>query len=200
MVYNVFIKEVCMPDKEEERRHEFMDAAEKLFKENGIVDTTISSIVRELDVAKGLFYYYFKSKDDVIDAISEKYNEAFNEMMKASMDRPSFEDRLDQYVNNCISSFRKLGEQLKGKDNEVDMSPLVSRSMEEACTAAEHGLEKLIEEGNEKEVLKLPYPHHYARIIVGGIITLVEEEPQDEVIQSIIMDLLNRSGKEEENV
>ncbi|MGM9942198.1 MAG: TetR/AcrR family transcriptional regulator [Bulleidia sp.] len=189
-----------MPDKEEERRHEFMDAAEKLFKENGIVDTTISSIVRELDVAKGLFYYYFKSKDDVIDAISEKYNGVFNEMMKASMDSPSFEDRLDQYVNNCIASFRKLGEQLKGRDNEVDLSPLVSRSMEEARTAAEQGLEKLIEEGNEKEVLKLEYPHHYAKIIVGGIITLVEEEPQDEVIQKIIMDLLDRSGKEEENV
>ena len=45
-----------MPDKEEERRNEFMDAAEKLFKENGIVDTTINSIVKELDVAKGLFY------------------------------------------------------------------------------------------------------------------------------------------------
>ena len=89
-----------MPDKEEERRSEFMDAAEKLFKENGIVDTTINSIVKELDVAKGLFYYYFKSKDDVIDAISEKYNEAFNEMMKASMDRPGFDERLDQYIDN----------------------------------------------------------------------------------------------------
>ena len=45
----------------EERKNEFIDAAEKLFKENGIVETTISSIVKEMDVAKGLFYYYFKS-------------------------------------------------------------------------------------------------------------------------------------------
>ena len=63
----------------EERRNEFVAAAEKLFKENGIVDTTINSIVKEMDVAKGLFYYYFKSKDDVVEAISEKYNEMFNE-------------------------------------------------------------------------------------------------------------------------
>ena len=46
----------------EERKNEFIDAAEKLFKENGIVETTISSIVKEMDVAKGLFYYYFNQK------------------------------------------------------------------------------------------------------------------------------------------
>ena len=34
----------------EERKNEFIDAAEKLFKENGIVETTISSIVKEMDV------------------------------------------------------------------------------------------------------------------------------------------------------
>ena len=38
----------------DERRNEFIDAAEKLFKENGIVDTTINAIVKEMDVAKGL--------------------------------------------------------------------------------------------------------------------------------------------------
>ena len=45
----------------------------KLFKENGIVDTTINSIVREMDVAKGLFYYYFKSKQDIYLATIEQY-------------------------------------------------------------------------------------------------------------------------------
>ena len=43
----------------DERRNEFVDAAEKLFQENGIVDTTINAIVKEMNVAKGLFYYYF---------------------------------------------------------------------------------------------------------------------------------------------
>ena len=38
----------------EVRKNEFLDAAEKLFKENGIVETTISSIGKERDVAKGL--------------------------------------------------------------------------------------------------------------------------------------------------
>ena len=85
MLYN--IQEVSMIDSKntEERKQEFVDAAEKLFKENGIMDTTVNNIVKELDVAKGLFYYYFKSKDDVIDAISQKYNDAFNQSMMKDM-------------------------------------------------------------------------------------------------------------------
>ena len=84
----------------DERRNEFVDAAEKLFQENGIVDTTINAIVKEMNVAKGLFYYYFKSKDDVIDAVSEKYKEVFNDMLQTSMDKPTYEERLQQYIQN----------------------------------------------------------------------------------------------------
>ena len=64
-----------------------MEAAERLFRKNGIVDTTVNSIVKEMNVAKGLFYYYFNSKDDVIEAISEKYSQAFNAMMQQSLDQ-----------------------------------------------------------------------------------------------------------------
>ena len=189
-----------MPDKEEERRNEFMDAAEKLFKENGIVDTTINSIVKELDVAKGLFYYYFKSKDDVIDAVCEKYNEAFNEMMKASMERPGFDERLNQYIENSIASFARLHNQLKGKGEDVDLTPLISRSMEEARNASIAGLEKLLQEGISTGDLSLLHPHQYAVVIVSGIITLVKEEQDNALIMEIIMTLLGRVGKEEENV
>lgn len=189
-----------MPDKEEERRNEFMEAAEKLFRENGIVDTTISSIVRELDVAKGLFYYYFKSKDDVIDALSEKYNEAFNETMKASMDTPALKDRLTQYIENCIDSFHDMLARLKGTNEEADLSQLKSRSMEDARDQAIKGLQALLQEGADEGTLDVPYPHSYASVIVSGIITLVDEGEDREVISKVIMDLLSRSGKENENV
>ena len=40
----------------EDRREEFIDAAERLFKKNGVMGTTINAIVSEMNVAKGLFY------------------------------------------------------------------------------------------------------------------------------------------------
>ncbi len=180
----------------EDRRNEFVDAAEKLFKENGIVDTTISSIVKEMDVAKGLFYYYFKSKDDVIEAISEKYNEVFNEMMNASMDQQDYPARLRQFVGNTVSSFRDLDNKLSTEDD-VDLSQLSMRSVEEAKASAIEALVALFEEGNEKDELMLEHPKYYADILISGIIELVQQkEAYDDEIKEIILDLIERAGKD----
>ncbi len=180
----------------EERRNEFIDAAEKLFKKNGIFDTTISSIVKEMDVAKGLFYYYFNSKDDVIDAISDKYNEVFNQMMSSSMDKPTYEERLHQYVENSVKSFRRLCAQFHEND-EADLTTLRSKAIQEAKTVTIAGLTKLFEEGMENGEMNFVHPEYYADILVGGIYTLIEEsEADDEEIKEIIIDLIERSGKD----
>jgi AcrR family transcriptional regulator len=180
----------------EERRNEFVDAAEKLFRENGIVDTTISSIVKEMNVAKGLFYYYFKSKDDVIDAISEKYNEVFNEMMNASMDHSDYPSRLRQFVSNTVASFRDLDNKLSTAED-VDLSQLSMRSIEEAKANAIDALTVLFEEGNEKDELMLVHPKYYADILISGVIELVsQKEAEDDEIKEIILDLIERAGKD----
>lgn len=57
--------------KTEERRLEIIKTAEKLFRENGYSKTPVDAIIKEMGVAKGLFYYYFKSKEDVLEAIAE---------------------------------------------------------------------------------------------------------------------------------
>lgn len=181
----------------DDRRDEFVDAAEKLFKENGIVDTTISSIVKEMDVAKGLFYYYFKSKDDVIDAISDRYNKAFSESMKKSMDVDDFNDRLDQFIENSIESFRNMWGNLHGEDQNIDLSILSTRSVQEAKRAASAALQKLLEEGNRLNKLDIKQPKYYADIIIGGIADLVSQGETDvQEIKKIITDLLDKSRKE----
>lgn len=53
----------------EERRNEILDTAEKLFYTKGYTKTTINDILKEIGIAKGTFYYYFKSKEEVMHAI-----------------------------------------------------------------------------------------------------------------------------------
>jgi len=55
--------------KAEERKLEIIKTAEKLFRENGYSKTSVEAIIKEMEVAKGTFYYYFKSKEDVLKAI-----------------------------------------------------------------------------------------------------------------------------------
>jgi len=59
--------------KPEERKAEMVAAASKLFAQQGFVRTSVAEIVAAVDVAKGLFYYYFTTKDDMVKAVVEGY-------------------------------------------------------------------------------------------------------------------------------
>src|SRR5665647_857988 len=55
-----------------DRRLEFINAAEALFNEKGFENTSVEDIVQRVGVAKGLFYYYFKSQEELLGAIVDK--------------------------------------------------------------------------------------------------------------------------------
>ena len=48
------------------RRMEFVETAGELFEAKGYEKTSVDDIVEKMGVAKGLFYYYFDSKEDVL--------------------------------------------------------------------------------------------------------------------------------------
>jgi len=51
------------------RKNELVDAAEALFVAAGYENTSVSAIVKRISVAQGTFYYYFKSKEDILEAV-----------------------------------------------------------------------------------------------------------------------------------
>lgn len=53
----------------EERRNQILDAAVATFSRNGLHQTTIEDIRLEAGLSRGAVYHYFKSKEDIIDAI-----------------------------------------------------------------------------------------------------------------------------------
>jgi len=56
----------------EEKRSLIMDTALLHFANNGYHATTINNIARHAGISKGLMYFYFKSKEDLLAAIIEK--------------------------------------------------------------------------------------------------------------------------------
>jgi AcrR family transcriptional regulator len=57
---------VADPKLVEERRQQIVQAAIKLFSEQGYYNTTIQSIARAAGISVGLIYQYFRDKDDVL--------------------------------------------------------------------------------------------------------------------------------------
>lgn len=51
------------------RKNEILDATETLFTTKGYNETSITDIVKAVNIAKGTFYYYFKSKEEILDEV-----------------------------------------------------------------------------------------------------------------------------------
>lgn len=56
----------------EDRREEILECATKLFLAYGFQKTKVEDIIKELNISKGLVFYYFKTKEELIDAVVDR--------------------------------------------------------------------------------------------------------------------------------
>lgn len=50
-------------------REQIVEAADQLFYENGYDHTSFADIARRVGISRGNFYYHFKTKDEILDAV-----------------------------------------------------------------------------------------------------------------------------------
>lgn len=56
----------------EQWKREILDAAQKLFMTKGYEETAVSDIMEEVGGAKGMFYRFFQSKEEVMQALGDR--------------------------------------------------------------------------------------------------------------------------------
>ncbi len=61
-----------MGRKGENNRQRIIDAADKLFYHSGYHKTSFQDISDATNIPRGNFYYYFKTKDEILDAVVQK--------------------------------------------------------------------------------------------------------------------------------
>jgi len=59
----------------QERRTEIIQTASSLFQKLGYQNTSVNLIIETLGISKGAFYHYFKSKEQLVDALVEMFVE-----------------------------------------------------------------------------------------------------------------------------
>ncbi len=64
-------------NKDDNVKERIIDASIKLFLAHGFVGTTVSELTAAAGVAKGTLYWYFKSKDEILLEILDKYASEF---------------------------------------------------------------------------------------------------------------------------
>lgn len=97
-----------MAKTKEERRNEIIETAGKLFEEKGYEQTQVQDIVNEIGVAKGLFYYYFKSKDEVMEELADRYADAIIDAVNKLIDKDTTTfDKISRIFQIFIDSAEK---------------------------------------------------------------------------------------------
>ena len=65
------------------KRDEILESAMKLFFENGYEATSVRMIMNAVGGEIGMFYHYFKSKDELFDRVTERFFDGFGAAFEA---------------------------------------------------------------------------------------------------------------------
>jgi AcrR family transcriptional regulator len=70
----------------QERREQLMTTAARLFAERGYHPTSVADIVAALGVGKGVFYWYFASKEELLAELLRASNRALRKRQQAAIE------------------------------------------------------------------------------------------------------------------
>ncbi|MFC6029268.1 MULTISPECIES: TetR/AcrR family transcriptional regulator [Methylobacterium] len=88
----------------EERREDLMNAAERLFIDQGFASTTVEQITTRAGMAKGSFYLHFASKEAVAGGLRQRFVDTLLQAIEAEVERRADGDwtgRLAAWVTAC---------------------------------------------------------------------------------------------------
>ncbi len=152
----------------EETVNLILDVAYRLFMEKGYEHTSIQDIINNLGgLSKGAIYHHFKSKDDILIAVTDRMTEESNKMLIRIRDRADlsgkeklrtlFRESLDRPVQDEIFSVAP-----NFHDNPKLMSSVLHETIEDA---APNYILPIIEQGLADGSIQTDYPEQLAELI-----------------------------------
>ncbi|MGB5650311.1 MAG: TetR/AcrR family transcriptional regulator, partial [Sedimenticolaceae bacterium] len=81
---NLYVRLInnAMPKKSERTRQRIVEAANRLFYHQGYNQTSFSDVVQAANVPRGNIYYYFKTKDEILEAAVNYRTERISQMLE----------------------------------------------------------------------------------------------------------------------
>lgn len=165
----------------EERREEIVDVAARKFLGRGYDHTSIHDIVQEIGVAQGTFYYHFRSKADVLDAVVDRLTAGLAEQVASIVEdeRQDEVERLRAVVHrllDAISSSQRLIEYLRRPGNEV----LHGRMADVLRARLAPPLERLVETGKRSGRFDVPFSRETVELLLSALTYLTRTVSADD--------------------
>lgn len=189
----------------EERRNEILDAAEQLFGHKGFDGTSTNDILDKVGIARGTLYYHFKSKEDIMDALIERYSVRIlgaAQQIGADKSIPVNERIMRVVMALNISegeSSKEIMEHIHKPQNAL-MHQKIQKVIVGGVTPI---LAEIIREGIEQGMFNTPFPYEcmemvvaYANIVLDGDLVELTDEGRVSRIQALIFNMERMLGAE----
>ena len=175
------------------RRAEIMDAAMLLFMEKGYANITTQDIVDKVNISRGLLYYHFKNKEDILYCLVERYSEKLlrdihvivNDDDKTAIEKiRAFIDATIISTDNVSAEGTELQKTVDLEENRYMLDKLSHKLIEKLTIY----FEKIINQGISEKVFSVKYPSETAEFLMTayvfvsnniGIITSKKEPVKD---------------------
>src|SRR2546425_4437122 len=176
--------------KSEDKRNAILSAATRVFAERGLADAPTSILSKQAGVAEGTLFTYFKTKDDLINALYREIKlELADAMMSGFPRKKSVRTRLrhvwDGYVNWGVANReeRRVLAQLQ-------VSGMLSKESIEAGSAPFVEMQNMIRNAMGQHMLRADLPIE----LISKMLAAVAEATMDLMVLKPAMANKYRSG------
>lgn len=183
------------------RRNEILDAAKPLFDAKGYHETAISDIVKKMGVAQGTLYYYFKSKDEILEALISRHISTFISevtpmVYSDGIAPPHKMESVIRTIFRTIQYKEGLLFEFLYDDRTLHIMDKLSRQGKQLMAPL---LLKIIEEGRQKNYFHVLHPSaamNLVQAIIQSLIDAIYEKLPDDLLNSqfkLAEDLIERA-------
>ena len=181
----------------EERKNEILDVADELFGKKGFDGTSTNEILEKVGIARGTLYHHFKSKEEIMDALIERYSDRLlGVAQEVAADKTiPLVDRIIRVVmsmNLNSGSSEEIMEHIHRPQNAL-MHQKIQKMIINGLTPI---LATIICEGVDRGVFNTPYPYEsmemvvtYANIIFDDDMGQMTNEERATRIQAFIFNV-----------
>ena len=143
----------------EVRKREILVTARELFIKKGYEQTSVNDILKIVDIAKGTFYYYFASKEEVLEAIILDIVE--EGARRAEM---ILKDKTIPLVNRIMMAIMAQAPEFEGSNeiaeeiHKVENAKLEQLYLKAMLKRMTQVLQEPVMEGIERDIFHMEYP------------------------------------------
>ncbi|WMM26780.1 TetR/AcrR family transcriptional regulator [Tissierella sp. MB52-C2] len=152
----------------EQTIEKILSVSERLFTEKGFDKTSIQDIINELQMSKGAIYHHFRSKEEILDAITKKQFSYSNQMLKKLIKNTKANNSREKLVR--ILEATMSDEEAHSLDNvlmgQIKNPQFVVLGIKTGINSDAPILSEIIQEGIEDGSINTEFPNECAEIFM----------------------------------